>query len=301
MNQKEDRLDVVIKQVFERMKKQNPRPASCPDEELLATYHEGRLPQEKTEEIEGHLVLCKRCTEILILLSETISSYDPAKKTITTKEMVEKAKGLLKSPPEPRFWERVSSWFTSLRPIPVMASTCAFLVLMVVGIYSFYLPQGPGDGESIPARIGLIARIPGVMITRGKTPTYKEIEVQDGGVLHSGDIFKIRFKLQKDAYVYVLALNSQGILTRLFPGKNAGGLFKAKPDKDYFVPQGDGWLKLDDKAGTETFYLLASPHVIKNIDQKTNQLKASGIDDLDKLFPGVTIKSFRFKHEQKSD
>ncbi len=78
-------------------------------------------------------------------------------------------------------------------------------------------------------------------------------------------------------------------------------LFKAKSDKNYFVPQGDEWLKLDDKTGTETFYLLASPHVIENIDQKISRLKTSGIDDLDKLFPGVTIKSFRFKHDQKSD
>lgn len=301
MDEHQDRLDAVIKQVFERLKKLNPKPESCPDDQLLAAYHESRLSQEETEKLEAHLVLCERCTENLIVLSEAVSSYDSTKEPLATQGMVRKAKSLIKSSPESQLWERISSWVTSLRPIPVMATTCAFLVLMVVGIYSFYLPQGPGDGESIPARIGLIARIPGVMITRGKTPTYKEIEIQDGGLLHSGDIFKIRFKLQKDAYVYVLALNSQGHLTRLFPGKNAGGLFKAKPDKNYFVPQGDGWLKLDDKPGTETFYLLASLHVIKNIDQKINQLKTSGIDDLDKLFPGVTIKSFRFKHEQKSD
>ena len=31
MNESKDRLDVVIKQVFQRMKKLNPKPESCPD------------------------------------------------------------------------------------------------------------------------------------------------------------------------------------------------------------------------------------------------------------------------------
>ncbi len=294
MNEQKDRLDLVIKQVFTRMKKSNPKPGNCPGDELLAAYHEGSLTGEETERIEEHLVLCDRCTENLIVLSEIVSSYDSATESITTEKMVQRAKDLIKPPVEPPLWERLSSWFISFRPVPVMAAACVCLVLVIVGVY-MYAP--PGGERPIALSMGIIARLPSGAVTKGKTPVFKEVEIEDGGVLHSGDLFRIKFKLRKEAYVYLLALNARGKITRIFPRKDTRVDFQAKPDEPYAIPQGDEWFRLDDNTGTETFYLFASPNRIEDIDQKVAHLKKPGPDELKKIFPEVKIQPFTLKHE----
>jgi len=98
MNENRDRIDVVIKQVFQRMKKLNPKPESCPDDQLLAAYHEGGMTREETKRIETHLLLCERCTENISLLSEVKDSYSSGKQSHATREMVQRAKDLMPPP-----------------------------------------------------------------------------------------------------------------------------------------------------------------------------------------------------------
>ena len=43
MSEKKDRLDLLIKQVFQKMKKQSPKPSVCPHEEILSVYLNGSL------------------------------------------------------------------------------------------------------------------------------------------------------------------------------------------------------------------------------------------------------------------
>jgi len=95
----------------------------------------------------------------------------------------------------------------------------------------------------------------------------------------------------------LLSLNSQSDLAKIFPGKAASSLFRAEAGVTYFVPRDDGWFQLDDNKGVEKIYLLVSADPIKDIDQKIDQLKKSGIDKIDTLFPGIKIQSFSFKHE----
>jgi len=63
MSQEWDRLDILIKRIFERMKKLSPTPESCPEDEMLAAYHEGNLKKEDVEKLEAHLAVCDGCTE----------------------------------------------------------------------------------------------------------------------------------------------------------------------------------------------------------------------------------------------
>jgi len=83
----------------------------------------------------------------------------------------------------------------------------------------------------------------------------------------------------------------------LYPEKDIGLPVKLEPEKSYFFPTGDDWLKLDDNTGQEKIYLLASPDPIKGINIKIDQLKKSGIDNIKNIFPGIKIQSFNFKHE----
>jgi len=297
MNEQGDRLDLKIKQMFASMKKLGTKPASCPDEQLLGAYYEGNLTPEEVERIDEHLALCERCTEDLIALSEVMRSYDSTKDTLATKEMLKRAKNLVKPTQTPSLWERFSSWFSSFRPAPLMTAGTVVLLLMVFGIYTLYSPYEGAEEKGTPIIFSIIAKMPSGMVTRGTPPDDQEVEVSDGGVLHSGDMFKIRFELKKGAYVYVLALDSLGNLTRLFPEKVAGAPVRVSAKKAYIFPEKDRWLLLDNNPGLEKFYLIASPEPISDIEKKISQLKNLGTDEISKMFPGVKIQALRFKHE----
>jgi hypothetical protein len=294
MDEQVDRLDLVIKQVFDRMKKLNTKPAACPADEILAAYLTGSLTQKERQRIEEHLVLCEKCTETLISFSQTESSYQPTDKTFTTEKMVKKAKGLIKPREKQALWEKVSAWFPVFRPVPILVAASILLAVVVFGIYNLYEPSL----EMPPSvKLHIIARMPSEILIRGTTPDYREIEIQDGGELHSGDMFRIKFELQEEAYVYLLSLDSLGNITKLFPETDTGLPVKFKPHETNIFPEKEKWLRLDKNTGQEALYLLASPEVIRNIDQRIDLLRKSGIDNITKIFLGVKIQSFSFRHK----
>ena len=194
-------------------------------------------------------------------------------------------------------WERVSDWFTVFRPVPVMATVSVIMVIAVLGIYKLQMSDDSFKNIPFSIRLNIIARMPSEIQTRGTAPKYVEVGIVDGGVLNSGDLFRINFQLQEEAYVYLLSLDSQGNLTKLYPDKDMGLSVKLEPQKLYFFPTGDEWLKLDENTGQEKIYLLASPDPIKGINIKIDQLKKSEIDNIENIFPGIKIQSFNFKHE----
>lgn len=297
MNNQKDRLDLVIKQVFSRMKKLSPKPGACLDDELLAAYLEGSLTEKDMERIEEHLALCSQCIESLISLSEAESSYPSTEETFSSEQMVRRVKDLVRTRETISLWEKVSSWFFGLRPVPVMVATSILLVVVTFGVYNLRKPSGPSLEIPTPILFNIIARMPSEPLTRSEAPDYREVDVKDGGVLHSGDMFRIKFELQEEAYVYLLALDSLGNIVRIFPKKDTATPVKVKPNETYVVPKEDEWLQLDNNTGQETLYLLASPETIEDIDQRIDQLKKSGIDKITEISPEVKIQSFSFRHE----
>lgn len=289
MDKKSDRLDMVIKQVFTKMKGQIPKPAQCPDDELLIAYRAGTLTQGEMEKIEEHLSLCENCTESLISLAETEGSYSPAQDTFVSKKSIKKVKALIKPRDTENLWGKVFSWFAVMRPVPVMVTASVLFALMVFSIYNLHGPT---------VEMNIIARIPSDMQIRGTEQDYKKVEIQNGGELHSGDMFKIKFELQEDSYIYILSLNSLGNITKLFPAKDAESPVKFKSYKPYIFPDDNNvWLKLDTHTGKETIYLLISSKPIGNIDRKIDQLGKTGIDKIAKIMPGVKVQSFSFMHK----
>jgi hypothetical protein len=297
MKEERDHLDLVIKQVSSRIKKLNPKPTVCPDEELLAAYLENSLTQDETDGIEEHLFLCDECADTLISFSETESMGYAKRESNATDGMIKRAKDLVKPQEMPTLWEMVSDWFTVLRPVPVMATAFVFLVIAVLGIYKLQMSDDSLKNMPLSIRINIIARMPSEIQTRGTDQEYVEVGIVDGGVLKSGDLFRINFQLQEKAFVYLLSLDSQRNLTKLYPDKDMELPVKFESKKSYSFPSGDEWLKLDKSTGQEKIYLLASPNPIEDIDIKIDQLKASGINNIANIFPGIKIQSFNFKHE----
>jgi len=295
--EKRDHLDMAIKHVFTRIKESSPKPTECPDEETLAAYREGNLEKEEMERIEEHLAFCGDCTENLIALSGVEITPDSEMKTDLSENVMRKAKDLVRPREKAVFREKVASWFTFSRPVPAMITAALVTVIIVAGIYRFQIsPESPTELPTA-VKFNLMARFPSGIVVRGEEPKYKEVEIQNGGVLHSGDMFKIRFELKEEAYVYLLSLDSQGSLSILFPAKGADSHIKLKPHKDFVIPSGDKWLRLDENTGTESLYLLASSEEIKDIDLKIDQLREAGVVNIKKIFPGTGIRPFRFRHD----
>lgn len=127
---------------------------------------------------------------------------------------------------------------------------------------------------------------------RGNSTPAGEFEVNQGGVLKSGDSFRITFNADKDAYVRVLLYDSSKEITELFSDKvSAGKNIVISTAKD------GAKLQLDNVVGTETIYVLASKIPIEDFDKKLDELKKSGIDKINHIFLNTSIQIFRFGHE----
>ena len=133
--------------------------------------------------------------------------------------------------------------------------------------------------------------------TRGTPEDYKEVEINEGGVLHSGDLVKIKFEVQEEAYVYLLAFDSKGNLNKLFPSRDTPEPVKFKPGETYSYPEENKWLELDKNTGRETIYLITSKEPIEIMDQKIDELTQSGIDKIEEIFSNARVQAFNFEHK----
>ncbi len=77
--------------------------------------------------------------------------------------------------------------------------------------------------------------------------------------LKTGDALRMAVELRKPSYVYVIYHSAQGDMQQLFPYDKPQFDTHYTPHIKYLIPAGeDKWFMLNDKAGKETFYLLAS-------------------------------------------
>ena len=294
MSEKKDRLDFQIKRVFKDMKRHVPRPTLCPDEELLAGYLNGSLTEEEREKIEQHLAFCKECTNAVISLEKAKRSYSSTQESFTTAKMLKNAQSLMKSNDSISLLAKISSWFTPFKIKPVFAMAYIAVVVIILGL--LMIQRHPIEAPS-PARFSLIVGAHPEDLTRGVSREYGENEIERGLTLRSSEHFKIRFSLKEDAYVYLLSLDSSGNLNVQLPEPGKGSPERLKSGKEHYFPHGDKWLKLDAKTGRETIYLIISREAIEGFEDKIVELKRSGIDRINEIFPEKRIQSFSFKHE----
>ena len=86
--------------------------------------------------------------------------------------------------------------------------------------------------------------------------------LSSGSVLYSGDAYKIRLTSQADAYLYIIQVDSSGIVNRIFPNEWApGNRNPVKAGASYILPgeKETETLRLDNHPGAETIYALAYP------------------------------------------
>ena len=297
MTQQRDHLDRIIRQVFEKMRSDIPKPAICPDDEILGAYIEGRLSKKEKGTTEEHLALCRKCIENIVAISEIESPPPYSDDAYANPNMVKRAKDLIKSKETDGILKKISLWISEFKPIPVMAAAAVILFVGLTVFYQIQISHDTAFKTPVFLELSLLARTPSGITIRGETPHYKEFEIKDGGTLRSGDFFKIRFRLEKGAYVYILSLDSLGNLAKLFPEQDESADIKFTPNETHTIPVKDRWFQLDDNIGRETVYLLASPKAIEDIEKRIEELKKPEPGEIAGMFPGARMKYIGFRHK----
>ena len=84
--------------------------------------------------------------------------------------------------------------------------------------------------------------------------------------LKSGDQVKMVVRLTAQCFVYVVHEDPSGEITLRFPYDLQQFTADYKVGKNYYIPKGRPWFQLDEKVGRETFYLLASPGRLTDLE-----------------------------------
>lgn len=152
------------------------------------------------------------------------------------------------------------------------------LVFALLGVFLFNSPKNVLAGEAssreeVGEKTFTFRWAFGAMV--GSKDDRRLVAITRDMALKSGDQIKIFLELQKKCYVYVIYHSPQGEIVTLFPHRFD------QLDKDsfasggYYIPKGDGWFELDDHAGEEKFYLLASSVPLRRLEDLINHYETT--------------------------
>ncbi len=111
-------------------------------------------------------------------------------------------------------------------------------------------------------------------------------------VLRTGDELKFIVELTKNCYAYLVYQNSKGEIELLFPYSLNQFTTDYKTGKNYFIPQGRSWFKLDENTGRETFYLLASADRLTDLESLLKEYSSADVEKKSDLAQKI-IKEIR--------
>ncbi|MCZ6548575.1 MAG: CHAT domain-containing protein [Deltaproteobacteria bacterium] len=109
--------------------------------------------------------------------------------------------------------------------------------------------------------------------------SYTEVLVKEGSILRSRDNFQIHLATDRPSSIYVLLYDSQGRASQLFPNPEIDRPGFIEAGTRVVVPDKDLWFWLDENAGTETIYVLASEKPMSDIRGLLTQMVAAGREE----------------------
>src|SRR5262245_25160143 len=95
----------------------------------------------------------------------------------------------------------------------------------------------------------------------------KQMQIKEDMKLKTGDHLKMFVELRKPCFVYVIHHGAQGEVQLLFPYNTQQFTVDYQPAKLYGIPPADGWFRLNEQAGRETFYLVASAQRLLDLEK----------------------------------
>ncbi len=133
------------------------------------------------------------------------------------------------------------------------------LILMVLG-----LPATASAQASDEDKVNFVWAFEALVAEGNVT---KQVPIKEDMKLKTGDQLKMFVELRKPCFVYVLHHGAQGEIQRLFPYDIQQFTADYQTSKVYEIPPNDGWFRINEQAGLETFYLVASAQRLTDLEQ----------------------------------
>jgi len=95
----------------------------------------------------------------------------------------------------------------------------------------------------------------------------KQVPIKEDMKLKTGDQLKMFVELRKACFVYVIHHGARGEIQRLFPYDIQQFTTDYQTSKIYEIPPNEGWFRINEQAGLETFYLVASAQRLPDLEQ----------------------------------
>lgn len=102
-----------------------------------------------------------------------------------------------------------------------------------------------------------------------------QVPLDDGARVAGGDAVRLHLRVDRQAWVYVVLLDSAGQLQLLFPSVDIARSNRLAAGKPVTVPGGSSWFVLDELPGREQFFVLAGAEPIDDLDRLIDHLNRS--------------------------
>jgi hypothetical protein len=89
----------------------------------------------------------------------------------------------------------------------------------------------------------------------------------DGVLLAGGDHVTVAFSPSADGNAYVIAKDTHGRVSVLFPAETMRGASRVRAGRTYRAPVESGWLTVDLQAGIDTIYIFAGYDLLQNLEE----------------------------------
>ncbi len=89
----------------------------------------------------------------------------------------------------------------------------------------------------------------------------------DGASLAAGDHVTVAFSPSADGYAYVIAKDTRGRVSVLFPAETMKGASRVRAGRSYRAPVESGWLTVDPQTGIDTIYVFAGYDLLQNLEE----------------------------------
>ena len=155
--------------------------------------------------------------------------------------------------------------------MPVKSWTRLYVILLLLGMSWIVYAQDVPSDNNVQYNWAFVARA-------GDAGSRRIGVVTKDTSLKSGDEFKLFVSLVKPTFLYVIHKSPNNELSLLFPYDSTMFEKDYKLDKNYYIPKGREWFRLDKNTGTETFYVLASSERLTDLENDLRTYFKSAAD-----------------------
>ena len=147
-----------------------------------------------------------------------------------------------------------------MHPCRWVVYSCAVvvLILMVSG-----LPGAASAQASDEDKVSFVWAFEALVVEGNVT---KQVPIKEDIKLKTGDQLKMFVELRKPCFVYVIHHGARGEIQRLFPYDMQQFTTDYQTSKIYEIPPNNGWFRINEQAGLETFYLVASAQRLTDLE-----------------------------------